>query len=145
MNPSKRWLISCAVLGTAALLLAFAAFSRRSDPGPERSLPKRSKASRREAVERGLAGPAYVPPVVEPPTKPISSPQLGRAMDLSNARQMVLALKQAAASENAPVKKSVLDALCRQAGVKQVLVEELRAPAPPMVRQALEEALARIQ
>lgn len=68
---------------------------------------------------------------------------IARAMDLSNARQLVRMLMQAAGSGNDPLKQSMLRALGRYRNTARAVIEEnLAQDTSPAVRTALEEALA---
>jgi hypothetical protein len=153
-SPVQKGVVILGGLGAAGAVFVLALFMLFDEPvlrrdrareAPEEK-PARAASSRK--LPPGWSEPApppsptatasSVPPVVR------DDPKLARAMDQSNVRQLVRTLALAAATENQPLKTSMLGAIARSpAGAREVVQSELAQAQNPAVRQALEEALAR--
>jgi len=132
----------------AVFLLAASLLFHSSEPVRSRREPEKPQAARPGLPPRAVLSESGV--AVRPPPPPPSEPvvrndvKLSRAMDDSNARQLVRTLMQAAAAENAPLKASMLGAISRSpGGARPILESELAKASNPAVRTALQEALGR--
>lgn len=80
---------------------------------------------------------------VAPHTKPHTEAEVGRAMDRSNIRALVSNLREAAATDNDGMEKSMLRALKRYGkDARSVIEEEFGNATDRKVVRALQEALA---
>lgn len=149
-SPAKKGIVVLGGLGASAAVFLLAAIMLFHSPEPVRSnAPAAKKKESRSPVPAGAvvsATGALVRPPPAPPSEPVvrNDVRLSRAMDDSNVRQMVRMLMEAAASENAPLKASMLGALARSpAPARPILESELAKAGHPAVRSALQEALSR--
>ncbi len=148
-SPIKKGVILLGGLAAAAAVFVLAATMLLHSPDPPRV--RGEAAKRKEARPARPAGAVvsnsggWVRPPPPPPAEPVyrSDSKLSRAMDDSNARQLVRTLMQAAATENASLKASMLGAISRSPAALPIVESELSKAGNPAVRTALQEALAR--
>ena len=147
-SPVKKGVVLLGGLAAAGAVLILAVVMVLHDPEPLRVREEVAKEKKSAPVPRGAVvsdSGALVRPPPPPPSEPVvrNDVKLSRAMDDSNARQLVRTLMQAAASENASLKASRLRALSRSPSARPILESELAKAGDPVVRTALQEALAR--
>lgn len=137
----KRWNI--ALVGLVGLIVLAAILvprPRENGDHRRRKSPPLPEAGTAAAPEVAMT-PQRLP--VAPATRVAEPPQVARAMDLSNVRSLVTTLKEAAATENAGLKSSMLSALGRYGETaRPVIEEEIGRAHDPKVKAALDEALA---
>jgi hypothetical protein len=85
-------------------------------------------------------------PAVAAPAGPREPKEVARDLDRSNARHLVRTLMEAAAADNANLKTAMLGTIVRYAASARPVIEsELARAGHPAVRQALQEALAKVR
>lgn len=144
MNSFRTKVLTGGILLLALALPGILALRMR---GPEEARPRKPAARvLTPAEERAVAGEIYrsSPPARTPAASaPSEEARLARAMDDSVARGLVQNLKEAAASDNKPLRDSMIGALGRSAAsARPILQAELAEAGDPRIRSALEEALA---
>lgn len=129
----------------ALAVIVVASLIIRSGPSTAPSTKKTKKTSNAPAGMQDpaeLTTPEYKTPVA-PATREVSKAEVARAMDNSNIRNLVVTLKEAAATGNLGLKSNMLTALKRYGPMgKPIIQEELDTESKPLVRDALEQALA---
>ena len=80
---------------------------------------------------------------VATPTKDVAPLEVEWAMDQSNVRSLVRTLMEAAATENPGLRQTMVSAIGRYgSNAKPIILDELGRAQAPVIRKALEEALA---
>lgn len=141
---SRRGLRILSVLIGGAALLLFAAVVKSRREGDDAAPRPDKKATAPPPVASARPDPATASRPVAAPTVEASPAQVEYAMDQSNARALIQTLVEAAATENPPLRASMITAIGRYGQrARPLILEELNRASPPLVRKALEEALAR--
>lgn len=143
MNLQKKHLMFGIPAALAVIVVASLIIRSGPSPAPTTKKPKKTvaPAGMQDPAELAAA-PEYKMPVA-PATREVSKQEVARAMDLSNIRTLVVTLKEAAATDNEGLKSNMLMALKRYGPMgKEIIQQELSTESKPMVRDALEQALA---
>lgn len=128
---------------TAVLLLAAALFFRASET-PVQPPPRKAMTPESEATTPLAARPD--PFVPRPPEPRASEAEVSRAMDRSTIRGLVRSLAEAAATDDAPRRISMLKALERYGReARPILEEAMLSISNNQAQLALREALAKAQ
>jgi hypothetical protein len=135
-------LISAGLLLTLGVLLLLPS---KEDP-TESSAAKKARRMRTAQEEKVAAREIYRPVPVAQAAAPTDEAKLARAMDTSTARMLVQNLIEAAATENTPLKSSMLGAIERAGtSARPILEQELARAEKGSIRAALQEALVRVK